>query len=115
MAVELAAKELAVEADVFVMARVGGDAVEVAIVVAEYDVDGPGKSAAQLVDHEGRAEIAAAQQYIGIAHRGQRGVEFPDVIVDVGEDGDSHEWRSVPLMIILLPMTASIQLASRKL
>jgi len=69
-------KELAVEADVFVMARVGGDAVEVAIVVAEYDVDGPGKSAAQLVDHEGRAEIAAAQQYIGIAHAASAASSF---------------------------------------
>jgi hypothetical protein len=41
-AVELAAKQLAVEADIVVIPRVGGDAEEVAIVIAEDDVDGPG-------------------------------------------------------------------------
>ena len=40
LAVELAAKQLAVEAQVVVMPCVGGDAVEVAIVIAEDDVDG---------------------------------------------------------------------------
>src|ERR1035438_1103526 len=49
--VEFAAKQFAVEADVLVIPRVGGDAVEVAIVVAEHDGDGPGESLAQLLDY----------------------------------------------------------------
>jgi hypothetical protein len=40
-AVELAAKQFAMQANLLVMPRVGRDAEEVAVVVAEDDVDGP--------------------------------------------------------------------------
>ena len=92
-AVEFAAKQFAVEVDISVLPRVGSDAVKVAIVVAEYDVDRPAEPTAQLVHDKGRAKIAAAEQHVGVADRGQGGSQFPDVIVDVRQDGDFHGAR----------------------
>jgi len=82
--------EFAVEVDVGVGAGVGGDAVEVGVVVAEDDVDRAGETSAKLVDYEGGAEVAAAEQGVTGGQGGEGGGEVPDVVVDVGEDAESH-------------------------
>jgi 2-iminobutanoate/2-iminopropanoate deaminase len=87
---EFALEDFAVEADVRVSAGVGSDAVEVGVVIAEDDVDGAGEAAAELVDNEGGAEVAAAEQGVTGGEGGQRGGEVPDVVVDVGEDAEFH-------------------------
>jgi hypothetical protein len=70
---EFAAHHLAMNLDLRILRGIGSDAEAVAIVVAEDDVDGRGESAAQLMDDEGRAEVAAANERVGAA----RGVERP--------------------------------------
>jgi hypothetical protein len=90
-AIEVAREHLAMNAQVGIFRGIGCDAVEVAIVVAEDDVDGMRIAAADLVGDERRAEIAAAEHRAGIVSHGvERGREFPYVVVDVGENGDSH-------------------------
>ena len=94
-AFELAAEKLAVEADLLVMAGVAGDAVEVAIVVTEDDVDRLGEAAAELMDDERRAEIAAANHGIGAVERPEGAGQEPDVIVNVGKNRDAHDYWSL--------------------
>jgi 2-iminobutanoate/2-iminopropanoate deaminase len=53
-------------------------------------VNGAGEAAAELMDDEGRAEVAATKQDVGAGEGGERGGEVPDVVVDVGEDADFH-------------------------
>lgn len=82
--------ELRVDLDVRIRPRVRRDAVEIAVVVAEQDVDGPGEPEPELVHNERRAEVAEAHQGVGLRGLLERRREIPDIVVYVGENGDAH-------------------------
>ena len=90
-AVEFAGEHLAVKREMRILRGIGGDAEEIAIVIPEDDVDRARIAAPDLVDDERRAEIAAAEHRVRtLPHTGERGVELPDVVVDIGQNGDPH-------------------------
>jgi hypothetical protein len=87
---ELDLGELAMDGEMGKLARIERDAKAVAIVVAKDDVDWPGKALAQPVDDERGAEVAAAEERAGILYRSQDRVEIAEMIVNIGNDRDTH-------------------------
>ncbi|MFN8512355.1 MAG: hypothetical protein U0841_07140 [Chloroflexia bacterium] len=72
--------------DLLLPRRVPGDPEEVAIIIAENNVDRlPRKTLAQQPDHKRRAEIAAVEQRLALTQRPQRRAQIPDVVVNIRE------------------------------
>jgi hypothetical protein len=86
------------DAEVGIFRRIGGNPELVAIVIPKDDVYGMEIAAAELVNDERGAEIPAAKHHLRIfAYEGEGGIEFPDVVVDIGQDCDSQ--TQAPLRI----------------
>ena len=66
------------------------DAKEVTVVVAKDDVDVAQVVLAEFVDHEGRAEVAATKESVGMLELFQCPAEGADIIVNVREDANLH-------------------------
>jgi len=82
------------------------------IVIAEHRVDWSGGEAiGDLLQGEGRAEVSQKEQGLALqlCHLLQGGLEIPDVVVAIGEDGDLHARK------FIRPKAPVIQRSSRQI
>lgn len=86
----------AVEPHMGIELGLGCNAEEIGIVVPENYVDITRKTCCQLVDYEGRAEIATADQSVATANKWKDDIQFPEIVMDVRQNCDFHKLGPFP-------------------
>lgn len=91
----------AVQADVRMFRRDHLQQPPISVVVAKHNMHRPAETFADLVEHEGRAKVAAVQQHLGVGgkRRVERLVQMGDLVVAVGYDDDFGHTNPFRLLV----------------